>query len=211
MAKRSKACLRWFRLLGWRARIPPRAWMFVLCVLYSKDKRQEARTVRTKKQVRIKHKVREISKKSQWRGIMHVCFLFFTFIWDFLSLFFEIPMYLWSYKLQCLFRLKGQFRKTTDIMAPYPSSFFFGVGGGGGVAALQPSPQPINPRLQCTEALWDCTIKLCMPSDITEFSFVKFNIQMFAYTPTAVQIWTRPHVQSEQLDTRWLALLLVYN
>ena len=27
------------RLLGLRVRIPPGAWMFVLCVLYSKDKR----------------------------------------------------------------------------------------------------------------------------------------------------------------------------
>jgi hypothetical protein len=29
------------RLLGLRVRIPPGAWMFVLCLLYSKDKRQK--------------------------------------------------------------------------------------------------------------------------------------------------------------------------
>ena len=32
------------RLLGLRVRIPPEAWMFVLCVFYSKDKRQKAKT-----------------------------------------------------------------------------------------------------------------------------------------------------------------------
>ena len=30
------------RLLGLRVRIPPGAWMFVLCVLYTKDRRQNA-------------------------------------------------------------------------------------------------------------------------------------------------------------------------
>ena len=37
------------RLLGLRVRILPGACMFVLCVLYSKDKRQKARIIRTKK------------------------------------------------------------------------------------------------------------------------------------------------------------------
>ena len=37
------------RLLVLRVRIPPGAWMFVL---YSKDRRQNASTIKTKKQVR---------------------------------------------------------------------------------------------------------------------------------------------------------------
>ena len=46
------------RLLGLRVRIPPGTWMFVLCVSYSKEKRQEARTIKTKKQVWTKYKQR---------------------------------------------------------------------------------------------------------------------------------------------------------
>ena len=39
VAERSKARVAADRLLGLRVRIPPAAWMFVLCVLYSKDKK----------------------------------------------------------------------------------------------------------------------------------------------------------------------------
>ena len=45
-------------LLGLRVRIPPGAWMFVLCVLYSKDKKAKVRTAHTKKQIRIKYNER---------------------------------------------------------------------------------------------------------------------------------------------------------
>ena len=41
------------RLLRLRDRIPPRSWMFVLCVLYSKDKRHNQDT-----ELRIKYKER---------------------------------------------------------------------------------------------------------------------------------------------------------
>jgi hypothetical protein len=43
------------RLLGFQVRILAEAWMFVLCVLYSRDKRQKARTIQTKKRVRLKY------------------------------------------------------------------------------------------------------------------------------------------------------------
>ena len=41
VAERSKARVYGDRLLGLRVRIPPATWMFVLCVLHSKDKRQK--------------------------------------------------------------------------------------------------------------------------------------------------------------------------
>ena len=34
-------------LLGLRVRIPPGAWMFLLCVLFSKGQKAKARTIRT--------------------------------------------------------------------------------------------------------------------------------------------------------------------
>jgi hypothetical protein len=40
------------RLLGWRVRIPPGEWMFVLCMLYNKDKRQKCMTIKTKEKVK---------------------------------------------------------------------------------------------------------------------------------------------------------------
>jgi hypothetical protein len=51
-------------LLELRVRIPPGAWMFVLCV-ESKDKMAKCRTVRTKKQARMKYKesTREYKRK----------------------------------------------------------------------------------------------------------------------------------------------------
>ena len=48
MAERSKARVMATRLLGLRVQIPPAAWVFVLCVFYSKHKRQ-TRIFRTKK------------------------------------------------------------------------------------------------------------------------------------------------------------------
>ena len=41
------------RLLGLRVRIPPRTWMFVLCVLYSKE--QKAKPGQSGQKVQIKH------------------------------------------------------------------------------------------------------------------------------------------------------------
>jgi hypothetical protein len=43
------------RLLGLRVRIPPEAWIFVLCVV-SEDKKAKCRAIKTKKQVRMKLK-----------------------------------------------------------------------------------------------------------------------------------------------------------
>ena len=43
------------RLLGWRVRIPPAAWMFVLCVVI-KDKKAKCRTISIQKQVWMKYK-----------------------------------------------------------------------------------------------------------------------------------------------------------
>ena len=54
------------RLLGLRVRIPPGAWMFVLCVV-SKDKKANCRTIKTQKQARMKCRVQENTKKSRWR------------------------------------------------------------------------------------------------------------------------------------------------
>jgi hypothetical protein len=54
------------RLLGLRVRIPPGAWMLVLCVV-STDK-AKCRTIKKQEQVRMKNKLstRE-KKKSRWR------------------------------------------------------------------------------------------------------------------------------------------------
>jgi hypothetical protein len=60
------------RLLGLRVRIPPRAWMFVLGVV-SKDKRQNSGPWR---QVRMKHRVEENTKKKKKSRRGRGCFVF---------------------------------------------------------------------------------------------------------------------------------------
>ena len=57
VAERCKARVCGRSLTGTADSDPPGAWMFVLCVLYSKDKRKRAWTIR-KKEVRIKYKKR---------------------------------------------------------------------------------------------------------------------------------------------------------
>ena len=55
------------RLLGLRLRILPESWMLVLCVV-REDKKAKCRTIKTKKQVRMKYRVQENTKeKSHWR------------------------------------------------------------------------------------------------------------------------------------------------
>jgi hypothetical protein len=51
------------RPLGLRVRIPPGAWMFVLCVV-SKETKAKCRTIKTKEQVRTKYRVQENIKKN---------------------------------------------------------------------------------------------------------------------------------------------------
>ena len=55
------------RLLGLRVRIPLEAWIFVLCVV-REDKQAKCRTIKTKKQVRMKYKQNtgEYKKKFPW-------------------------------------------------------------------------------------------------------------------------------------------------
>ena len=50
------------RPLGLRVRIPTRTWMFVLCVV-SKETKVKSRTLKKKKQVRMKYRVQENIKK----------------------------------------------------------------------------------------------------------------------------------------------------
>jgi hypothetical protein len=54
-------------LLGFRVRIPPGAWMFVSCVV-SKDKKPKCRTTKTKRQLRMKYRVKENINKSPCEG-----------------------------------------------------------------------------------------------------------------------------------------------
>ena len=64
-------------LQGLRDWIPPGAWLFVLCVV-SRDKMAKRRTIKTKKQVRMKYKVQENTKKkkSHWtQGVYLLCLL----------------------------------------------------------------------------------------------------------------------------------------
>jgi hypothetical protein len=53
-------------LLDLAVRIPPEAWMVVLCV--ERTKKAKWRTITTKKQVRMKYRVQENKKKNGVEG-----------------------------------------------------------------------------------------------------------------------------------------------
>jgi hypothetical protein len=61
------------RLLGLRVRILPGAWMFVLCMWFSKDKRQETRTVRTREVQRSTKRERKRILPEAWRSVSCEC------------------------------------------------------------------------------------------------------------------------------------------
>ena len=108
------------RLVGLWVRIPPRAWMFVLCVV-SKDKNAKCRIVKTKTQVQIKYRVQENTKnpggvriRLQFRPnlwlsqpLFHMSCYFTFYLYNFVS--FCFPFY-------CIFICSGRsVRLTTDL------------------------------------------------------------------------------------------------
>ena len=80
------------RLLGMRVRIPPGAWMFVLCVLYIKDKRQSQGNQDTRVQIKYreeKNLVKNLARSlrsiytflpppTPWSSKLSIIFIFLT-------------------------------------------------------------------------------------------------------------------------------------
>jgi hypothetical protein len=61
------------RLLGLRIRIPPGAWMFVLCVLYSKDKNDKRHSQDNQdKEVMQSERKKKISPRA-WMVVRREC------------------------------------------------------------------------------------------------------------------------------------------
>ena len=57
----------WAGRSGDRIPFPPAAWIFLFCVV-SKDKKAKCRTIKTKRQVRMKYRVQENTKKNPGGG-----------------------------------------------------------------------------------------------------------------------------------------------